>query len=246
MTRSAAPEGRPGGSADDQPQYSIGEVLARLRAEFPDTTISKLRFLESEGLVEPQRTLSGYRKYSRSDLRRLRFVLTAQRDHYLPLRVIREQLERGLPPEPASRPNLVALGPDDSLPASGTRSPAHRLTAAELCVQADLKPDELQDLQTHGLLAPDAAGRYDADALAVAQAAAAFAEFGIEARHLRAWRAAADREVGVFGALIAPLLRHPDPAEQARAAEMVRELTALSQRLHTALVRQGLRNTLHQ
>jgi DNA-binding transcriptional MerR regulator len=233
-------------SADDAPQFSIGEVLAQLRAEFPDTTISKLRFLESEGLVEPQRTPSGYRKYSRSDLRRLRYVLTAQRDQYLPLRVIREQLAQGLPPEPSGRPNLVALGPDDELPMPARIDPAQRFTAAEVCVQADLKPDELKDLETHGLLAPDAAGRYDNDALAVAQVAGAFAEFGIQARHLRAWRAAADREVGVFGALIAPLLRHPDPTEQARAAEMVRELTALSQRLHAALVRQGLRNTLHQ
>lgn len=263
MTRAAAPEGRPGGERlreppgmqsagataagdDDQPLFSIGEVLAQLRAEFPDTTISKLRFLESEGLVEPQRTPSGYRKYSRSDLRRLRYVLTAQRDQYLPLRVIREQLAEGLPPEPPARPNLVALGPDDQLPVPGRMDPAHRFTAAELCVQADLKPEALKDLETHGLLAPDAAGHYDADALAVAQAAAAFAEYGIEARHLRAWRAAADREVGVYTALVAPLLRHRDPAEQARAAETVRELTALSQRLHAALVRQGLRNTLGQ
>jgi DNA-binding transcriptional MerR regulator len=231
---------------DHQPRFSIGEVLAQLRAEFPDTTISKLRFLESEGLVEPQRTPSGYRKYSRSDLRRLRYVLTAQRDQYLPLRIIREQLAEGSPPEPPGRPNLVALGPDDQPPAPSRTDPAQRFTAAELCVHADVKPDALKDLETHGLLAPDAAGRYDADALAVAQAAAAFAEFGIEARHLRAWRAAADREVGVFAALIAPLLRHPDPAEQARAAETVRELTALSQRLHAALVRQGLRNTLGQ
>lgn len=248
MNRAAAPDGRSSGP-DEQPLYSIGEVLAQLRAEFPDTTISKLRFLESEGLVEPQRTPSGYRKYSRSDLRRLRFVLTAQRDQYLPLRVIREQLAAGTPTESPVRPNLVALGPDDELPSPshpGRVDPAQRFTAAEVCVHADLKPDDLRDLQQHGLLAPDAAGLYDSDALAVAQAAAALAEFGLQARHLRAWRSAADREIGTFAALIAPLLRHPDPAEQARAADTVRELTALSQRLHTALVRQGLRSTLPQ
>jgi hypothetical protein len=122
--------------------------------------------------------------------------------------------------------------------------PASRWTAAQLCVHAELKPEELRDLEQHGLLAPDAAGLYDSEALAIAQAAAAFAEFGIQARHLRAWRAAADREVGVFEALIAPLLRHPDPAEQARAAETLRELISLSQRLHSALVRQGLRTAL--
>jgi len=248
VTRAAAPEGRSTGASAagdaDAPLFSIGEVLAQLRAEFPDTTISKLRFLESEGLVEPQRTPSGYRKYSRSDLRRLHYVLTVQRDQYLPLRVIREQLAEGTPAEPPSRPNLIALGPDDHLPPPSRVDAAARFTAAEVCVHADLKPDELRDLEQHGLLAPDAAGWYDSDALAVAQAAAAFAEYGIQARHLRAWRAAADREVGVFAALIAPLLRHPDPAERARAAETVRELMALSQRLHSALVRQGLRNTL--
>jgi DNA-binding transcriptional MerR regulator len=247
--RAAAPEGRPSGATvaggrDDQPLYSIGEVLAQLRVEFPDTTISKLRFLETEGLVEPQRTPSGYRKYSRSDLFRLRYVLTAQRDHYLPLRVIREQLEQGVPEEPPTRPTLVALGPDDELPAPGRADPAERWSAAQVCVQAGLQPRELRDLEQHGLISPDPAGRYDADALAIAQVAVAFAEYGIHARHLRAWRAAADREIGVFAALIAPLMRHPDPTEQARAAETVRELTALSQRLHSALVRRGLRNTL--
>jgi DNA-binding transcriptional MerR regulator len=246
VTRPAAGErwGKPAdGDPDGEPLFSIGEVLAQLRPEFPDTTISKLRFLESEGLIDPQRTPSGYRKYSRSDLRRLRFVLTAQRDKYLPLRVIREQLENGTPDLP--RPALVALGPDDDPPATAVRSEAdHRWTADEVCVRAGLKPEQLRDLHQHGLLAPDAAGRYDAEALAVAETAAAFAQYGIQARHLRAWRAAADREVGVFEALIAPLLRHPDPAERARAAETVRELITLSQRLHAALVRQGLRTTL--
>ncbi|WP_290863754.1 MerR family transcriptional regulator [Hamadaea sp.] len=235
--------------------FSIGEVLAELRAEFPDTTISKLRFLESEGLVEPQRTPSGYRKYSRADVQRLRFVLTAQRDQYLPLRVIREQLAEGGDDlvEASARPNLVALGPDDAPPmpaappvvvASQPRETVSvRLTAAELGDRAGLTTGQLRDLEQHGLITPDAGGRYDADALAIAEVAAAFAEHGVQARHLRAWRAAADREVGLIAALVAPLLRHPDPSAQARAAESVRELTVLSQRLHAALVRVGLRTT---
>ncbi|NUO56451.1 MAG: MerR family transcriptional regulator [Hamadaea sp.] len=257
--RAATPGDRPGAAegrarADAQPLFSIGEVLAELRAEFPDTTISKLRFLESEGLVEPQRTPSGYRKYSRADVQRLRFVLTAQRDQYLPLRVIREQLADGGDDlvEAAGRPNLVALGPDDAPPPStpSVVAPPHprdaasvRLTTAELCDRSGLTTGQLRDLEQHGLLTPDAGGRYDADALAVAEVAAAFAEHGVQARHLRAWRAAADREVGLIAALVAPLLRHPDPSAQARAAETVRELTVLSQRLHAALVRVGLRTT---
>jgi DNA-binding transcriptional MerR regulator len=245
--------GREHGRADAQPLFSIGEVLAELRAEFPDTTISKLRFLESEGLVEPQRTPSGYRKYARADIARLRYVLTAQRDHYLPLRVIREQLADGGDAlvEVAQRPTLVALGPDDAPPSPrdpvATRDPGQvRLTAEQLCEQAGLTTGQLRDLEQHGLLAADAGGRYDADALAIAEVAAAFAEHGVHARHLRGWRAAADREVGLVAALIAPLLRHPDPTAQARAAETVRELTVLSQRLHAALVRVGLRSTLGQ
>jgi DNA-binding transcriptional MerR regulator len=236
----------------DQPLFSIGEVLSELRAEFPETTISKLRFLESEGLVEPQRTASGYRKYSRADVVRLRYVLIAQRDHYLPLRVIREQLAQGRTPavEEAAqaRPNLVALGPHDALPVPEpppAQSPA-RLTADQLCARSGLTAEQLRDLEQHGLVGTDAGGRYDADALAVAEVAAAFAEYGVHPRHLRAWRAAADREVGVFAALMAPLLRHPDPTTRAQAAETVRELTVLSRRLHAALVRVGLRDTLGQ
>jgi len=259
LSERAATPGDRGGAADgraraeSQPLFSIGEVLAELRADFPDTTISKLRFLESEGLVEPQRTPSGYRKYSRADIQRLRFVLTAQRDQYLPLRVIREQLAEGgdVLVEAASRPNLVALGPDDMPPpvaaAAAVPQPRDfaslRLTVAELCDRSGLTTSQLRDLEQHGLLASDAGGRYDADALAVAEVAAAFAEHGVQARHLRAWRAAADREVGLIAALVAPLLRHPDPTAQARAAETVRELTLLSQRLHAALVRVGLRTT---
>jgi DNA-binding transcriptional MerR regulator len=198
---------------------SIGEVLAQLRDEFPDTTISKLRFLEAEGLVEPRRTPSGYRKYSRADVERLRYVLTAQRDQYLPLRVIREQLA------------------DDPVPA------AEELTADELIERAEASAALLRDLEEHGLVTR-AGDRYHADALAVTTVAARLAGYGLQARHLRAYRAAADREVGLFAQLVAPLARSSDPAARARAAETVRDLAELSGRLHAALVRAGLRDTL--
>ncbi|MBB5874052.1 DNA-binding transcriptional MerR regulator [Allocatelliglobosispora scoriae] len=231
---------------------SIGEVLAELRAEFPDTTISKLRFLESEGLVEPRRTAAGYRKYTRTDVLRLRYVLTAQRDHYLPLRVIREQLAAGAAEEgddepPAAvvssiRPALVALGPHDDPPVIPAEKTA-RLSAVELCARAGITEALLRDLQTHGLIRVTPGEWFDAEALAIAEVAGQFAAYGVQPRHLRAWRAAADREVGVVAQLVAPILRQQDPSAQARADEAVRELTALSQRLHSALVRIGLRES---
>jgi DNA-binding transcriptional MerR regulator len=212
---------------------SIGEVLAHLRAEFPDTTISKLRFLEAEGLVEPRRTAAGYRKYGFEDLARLRFVLRAQRDQYLPLRVIREQLAtRDAPPAA-----LVAV--DGAAPAGD-----ERLTRAELVARSGIDEAVLTELEGMGMLGPGPGGRYDADALVVAAAVAALSAYGVGTRHLRPYRAAADREVGLFAQLVGPLARQNDPAARGRAAETARELSALTQRLQAALVRAGLRDLL--
>ncbi|MFC5940974.1 MerR family transcriptional regulator [Micromonospora harpali] len=231
---------------------SIGEVLGQLRVEFPDVTISKLRFLEAEGLVEPQRTAAGYRKYSWDDVARLRFVLTAQRDQYLPLRVIREQLaqwdaEDGPAP---SRPTLVAVGPGGEVP--GRSVPADqpvdsaqvRLGRSDLVARSGIDESTLGELERLGVLVSDPPGWYDGDALIIARAVAGLAAYGLEPRHLRGYRTAADREVGLFAQLVAPLVRQSDPAARARAAETARELVALSQQLHAALVRVGLRSTL--
>jgi len=209
---------------------SIGEVLARLRTDFPDVTLSKLRFLEAEGLVEPQRTPAGYRKYSRTDLVRLRYVLAAQRDHYLPLRVIREQL---------SAPPLV---PVEEPPAATTEAPGS-LSRGELLDRSELAEAMLDELERHGLV-QNRAGRYDTDALTIAKAAAQLAGYGLEPRHLRGYRTSADREVGLFAQLVAPVARQNTPAASARAAELARELIGLSQQLHAALVRVGLRDAL--
>ncbi|GIJ08080.1 MerR family transcriptional regulator [Micromonospora andamanensis] len=242
---------RPSGVGGAQPLMSIGEVLAQLRADFPDVTISKLRFLEAEGLVEPQRTAAGYRKYGWDDVARLRFVLTAQRDQYLPLRVIREQLAQwdadGAAPE-WSRPALVAVGPDGEVPGRGAASSGEsaqvRLDRAELVARSGLDESTLGELERLGLVVSDPPGWYDGDALIIARAVAGLAAYGFQPRHLRAYRTAADREVGLFAQLVAPLARQSDPAARARAAETARELVALSQQLHAALVRVGLRSTL--
>jgi DNA-binding transcriptional MerR regulator len=240
-------------AARAQPLMSIGEVLAHLRLEFPDTTISKLRFLEAEGLVEPRRTPAGYRKYSWDDVARLRFVLTAQRDQYLPLRVIRDQLA-GLDQEPdgagRQRPALVAVGPAGEVPgrATGDGPPAEpvdpRVSRTDLVARSGIEESTLTELERLGVVLSSPPGWYDADALIIAQAVAGLAAYGLEPRHLRGYRTAADREVGLFAQLVAPLARQNDPAARARAAEAARELVGLSQQLHAALVRVGLRSAL--
>ncbi len=241
----------PSGAPGSRPLMSIGEVLAQLRVEFPDTTMSKLRFLEAEGLVEPQRTAAGYRKYSWDDVARLRFVLTAQRDQYLPLRVIRDQLAEWDASGAASgrqRPTLVAVGADGEVPGRGEQEPVEsaevRLGRAELVSRSGIDESTLAELERLGVLVSDPAGWFDADGLIIASAVAGLAAYGIQPRHLRGYRTAADREVGLFAQLVAPLARQSDPAARSRAAETARELVALSQQLHAALVRVGLRSTL--
>ena len=229
---------------------SIGEVLGQLRGEFPDITISKIRFLEAEGLVEPERTASGYRKFSREDVGRLRYVLSAQRDHYLPLRVIKEHLDaidRGLEP-----PALTGGGPRVPralVAAEGLPSPASftpdvseiRLSRGELLDAAGLEEAQLEQLEQYALIAPRPGGsHYDGDALVIAKTVAEMARFGIEARHLRPFKAAADREIGLVEQVVTPLVRQRNPEARARADEVVRELAALSVKLHATLVRSGL------
>jgi DNA-binding transcriptional MerR regulator len=229
---------------------SIGEVLAQLRPEYPDVTISKIRFLEAEGLIEPERTPSGYRKFSREDVARLRYVLTAQRDQYLPLRVIKAHLEaidRGLePPDaPGAGPQVPrALVAADGLPGPdtfGRDTSELRLSREELIDAAAIEPAQLSQLEQFGLVAARPGGFYDGDALVIAKTVAEMSRFGLEPRHLRAFRAAADREVGLVEQVVAPLVRQRNPEARGRAEEVARELAALSVKLHATLVRSGLR-----
>jgi DNA-binding transcriptional MerR regulator len=229
---------------------NIGEVLGHLRSDFPDITISKIRFLEAEGLVEPERTSSGYRKFSREDVARLRYVLSAQRDHYLPLRVIKEHLDaidRGLEP-PALGTNGPRV-PRALVAAEGLPSPESflpdvseiRLSRDELLEAAGLEPEQLDQLEQYGLVAPRTGGtHFDGDALVVAKTVAEMSRFGIEARHLRPFKAAADREIGLVEQVVTPLVRQRNPEARARAEEVARELAALSVKLHSTLVRAGL------
>ncbi len=229
---------------------SIGEVLAQLRADFPDVTISKIRFLEDQGLVQPDRTPSGYRKFSGSDVARLKYVLSQQRDHYLPLRVIKEQLEaidrghgHGPVPAPAvpraAHPTIVDNTPT---PDHFRASPAAmRLSREELLNTAGLRPSQLSELEQYGLITQRPGGYYDDDALAIGRVVAEMARFGIEGRHLRGFKSAAEREVGLFGQVAGPMAKQRSGDGRSRAEEAVRELAALSVRLHAALVQIGLR-----
>ncbi|RJL20830.1 MerR family transcriptional regulator [Bailinhaonella thermotolerans] len=216
---------------------SIGEVLAQLQGEFPDVTISKIRFLEAEGLIEPQRSPSGYRKFTHADVERLRFILTAQRDRYLPLRVIKDHLEAADRGESGEWPRPRAV------PAAPAAPAEVRLSRAELIDAAGIGEDLLTELEDYGLIEA-VARRYDGEALAVARSAVALARFGLHARHLRAVKAAAERETSLVEQAVAPLLRQRNPGARDRAGETAREIENLMLDLHTALMRTGLRRNL--
>jgi DNA-binding transcriptional MerR regulator len=211
----------------------IGEVLARLRPEFPDITVSKIRFLESEGLIEPARSPSRYRQFDDGDVQRLRYILTAQRDQYLPLRVIKEQLAR------SGQPDAAATAAADR---SGGQPAGHSgvlLSRRELLEAAGIDEDQLAELETYGLVRRT--GRqYGQEALEVAGTVAALSAYGVQARHLRAVRAAAERETSLIEQVIGPTLRQRNPGARDSASRTARDIAALSLRLHGALVENAL------
>ncbi len=270
---------------------SIGEVLALLQDEFPDVTISKIRFLESQGLLDPERTPSGYRKFYEDDIARLRWILTQQRDNFLPLRVIKERLAAAVTAADldASPPTLAELvtadateeppAADDPAPAAPPASAPDRaalaealerraaeragggegasgsmldagptevsLNRAELAAAAGLAERDVEALESYGLVGGRSLGRdvvYDGDALLVCKLAAAFIAQGLEVRHLRMFKVAAEREAGVYEQLVTPLVRQRNPESRRRAATRLDELAGLGHGLREALLRQALRS----
>ena len=239
-------------AASSRARLNIGEVLGQLRPDFPGISIPKIRFLEDKGLIHPERTPAGYRKFSSDDVDRLRYILTMQRDHYLPLRVIGEHLDaidRGLEPPPIEA--VVPTVPKVALAADGLPSPESfsrtdnvRLSRKELVKIAEVSEALLEQLEQYGLIVPRAGtGHYDTDALVIARSARELADFGFEPRHLRAFKTAADREIGLVDQVVSPLKRGRDAAAKARAEEAVSEIAALSVRLHATLVKTGLRSS---
>jgi len=235
-------------------------VLERLRGDFPGLNISKIRFLEAEGLIEPERTPSGYRKFSHRDVERLRYVLTCQREHYLPLKVIREHLDaidRGLEPPALSGaagpqvPRVVLDGDGypapESFAADGGDHAGLRLSRNELLTTAQIEDSLLDQLETYGLVRPRTGSAhrsapYDGDALVIAKTAGELAAFGLEPRHLRAFKTAADREIGLVEQVVSPMRRGRDAGASARAEEAISQMAALSVRLHATLVKAALRS----
>jgi len=210
---------------------SIGQVLAKLNPEFPDLTPSKLRFLEERQLVAPARTESGYRKFSPTDMDRLRFVLTMQRDHYLPLKVIRVhlgELDAGRTPEL----------PGGAVAAPSMLSSERKLQRDELIREAGANAMLLGDAISASLITP--ADLFGEDALAVLKSLVELQRSGIEPRHLRGFRHAAERELGLIESALMPVTRRKDASSRARAAEMAREIAGQLEIVRSSLIRSAL------
>jgi DNA-binding transcriptional MerR regulator len=263
---------------------SIGEVLALLLEEFRDVTISKIRFLESQGLIDPERTPSGYRKFYDDDVELLRCILREQRENYLPLRVIKDRLDSGEidPTAEIPRPRGIKNMPDegaanatnagesaadeqeasahDLIPADVLTTavlptptatipapdllPGVALTKSELCSMAGLDAAELENLESYGLVTSlrGSSGMYDEGALDIARVSKHFLDAGADARHLRGWKVAADREVGLFEQMIQPLLRQRNPQATGQARQHLVDLDQLGSELRDALMQAAMRH----
>jgi DNA-binding transcriptional MerR regulator len=205
--------------------FGIGEVLAQLRGEFPDVSVSKIRFLESEGLIQPARSPSKYRRFSPADVERLRYILTAQRDEYLPLRVIKDR--------------LAAAEDDAGEDCDGAPYRRRPLSRRELLDAAGIDEGYLTELEDFGLVRP--AGRqYGPEALDAARIIVALGRYGVQARHLRAVRAAVERETSLIEQVVAPTRRQRNPGSRERAGQIAREIAALSLQLHGSLMGSAL------
>ncbi len=259
----------------ERAHMSIGEVLTLLQAEFPDVTISKIRFLESQGLLDPERTPSGYRKFYEPDIERLRWILTQQRENFLPLRVIKDRLEGREDDSEPIEANGEAAPPSAPPPApaaprsrrrspsrgrAGVRRGAHTepsgsaldsgpsavsLTRNELASSAGLPDKILTELERYGLISGRPMGRdtlYDEEALVVARLAAGFLRYGVEARHLRMYKVAAEREASIFEQVVLPLVKQRNPAARRQAVDNLTELASLGESLRGAMLRNALKS----
>lgn len=235
---------------------SIGAVLDLLRPDFPDVTISKIRFLEAEGLVTPQRSASGYRRFTAHDCARLRFILTAQRDQYLPLKVIKAQLDAqpdGELPQTRSGygpPRLVQVphdaDADDEGRGPGAGPARIRLSREDLLERSGVDDQTLTALLKAGVITRGPAGFFDEHSVVILQCARALADYGIEPRHLRAFRTAADRQSDLIAQVAGPVVKAGKAGARDRADDLAREVAALAITLNTSLLKSAVRDVLHR
>ena len=237
-----------------RPFMSIGEVLDALQPDFADVSVSKIRFLESAGLIEPERTPAGYRKFYQKDLERLRFILKLQRDSYLPLKVIGDRLaeyDAGVVPAPADLADGTAAAPRPDVEPEEDLSEQVAplsLTEMELANAAGLEPGQVKTLRDFGVICEHRGTGvgpvFDADDLTVARIAREFIRFGIEPRHLKMFRQFADREAMLLQQVVTPMLRHRSPDARKQATQSLSELSRLVRKLRYAFLRQNLRSFL--
>jgi DNA-binding transcriptional MerR regulator len=221
---------------------SIGEILVTLKTEFPDVTISKIRFLEGEGLIGPERTSSGYRKFHDEDVDRLRTILRMQRDEYLPLKVIKERLEKTEDESPTKTVSVEAGQEDLALPPTGLHMSVEELSAA-----TGVDRNRIKELESFGILCShglNGDSYYDGDDFVVLSIVKDFFRYGIEPRHLSMYRHFAEREATFFESIVLPVLRQRNPDARKAAAENLTDLATLSRKLKQALLRSNLRKYL--
>ena len=228
---------------------SIGEVLDTVRDEFPDISISKIRFLESEGLITPERTDSGYRKFYDADVTRLRYILSLQRDHFMPLRVIRERLKQsdangGVPVVAApAEVSAAPAAPAAASSASEQLASGVSMTRDELAKAAGLTQDQLDGLEEFGILAAREGDRYDEADLLLVTSARRIMSYGAEPRHLRMFRQFAERETAFFEQMVMPA-RRKDPDAHKAALQSISELVDVARKMHDAMLRTSVRDLL--
>jgi DNA-binding transcriptional MerR regulator len=228
---------------------SIGEVLVSVKTEFPDITISKIRFLEAEGLIEPERTPSGYRKFYARDVERLRSILRMQRDEYLPLKVIKERLARqdaGADGDDAEELSATedAISVDEEIAEAPT---GLQMSLEEMATATGIDRERIKELESFGIVdshGPDGARYYDGDDFIILSIVKDFFRYGIEARHLTMYKHFADRESTFFDQIVAPTLRQKNPEARRTAAQTLADLSVTSRKLKQALLRTNLRDHL--
>lgn len=232
---------------EERSHLTIGEVLNLLKEEFPDVTISKIRFLESQGLLQPERTPSGYRKFYQEDVERLKYILSQQKERFLPLKVIKKQLsiieENGEPlrtESSGSRYEASTIRGEPIAPASELRT----FSREALAEAADLDLDRISELDRYGLIEArlSAEGKfYTDDELRICKIAKAMMRHGLEARHLRMYKVFAEKEASLFQQLVEPVMKQRNPEAQKIARSTLGDLAALSRELNHELLRRRLR-----